>query len=139
MAHDADDVHDVHTAARLRLTALGGGAAADGAPAHRVAQDAALLGRLLTATDRRRAQADAVAVVTPADVTADDIGAALSLVDGLRHQLDRLESQVVMEARRRGMDWRQIAHHQGLNSSQAASQRHQRLTTRLEEIRQGVR
>ncbi|MGN5377704.1 hypothetical protein ACQ4WX_08250 [Streptomyces lasalocidi] len=37
MAHDADDVHDVHTAA-------------DGAPAHRAAQDAAPLGRLLTAT-----------------------------------------------------------------------------------------
>lgn len=37
------------------------------------------------------------------------------------------------------MDWRQIAGHQGLNSSQAASQRYQRLVTRLEEIRQGVR
>jgi hypothetical protein len=36
------------------------------------------------------------------------------------------------------MDWRQIAQHQGLNSSQAASQRCQ-LMTRLEVIRQGVR
>ncbi|KOV65456.1 hypothetical protein [Streptomyces sp. MMG1121] len=129
MAHDAAD------AARSRLSALAALVAeADGAPAHRMAQDAALLGRLLTATDSRRTDADAAP-----DVTADDIGAALSLVDGLRRQLDRLESQVVMEARRRGMDWRQIAGHQGLNSSQAASQRHQRLTTRLEEIRQGVR
>lgn len=134
MAHDADDVRDVHHAARSRLAALADAAASDGLPAHRVAQDAALLGRLLTATDRVRAEAGPVP-----DVTADDIGAALCLVDGLRRQLDRLESQVVMEARRRGMDWRQIAHHQGLNSSQAASQRHQRLTTRLEEIRQGVR
>ncbi|MFI2200076.1 hypothetical protein ACH47Z_04675 [Streptomyces sp. NPDC020192] len=138
MAQDAYDAHDAQGAARLRLAALAAEAAADtaldGAPAHRVAQDAALLGRLLSATDRRRAGNDAAP-----DVTADDIGAALSLVDGLRHQLDQLESQVVMEARRRGMDWRQIALHLGLNSSQAASQRHQRLTTRLEEIRQGVR
>lgn len=43
---------------------------------------------------------------------------------------------MVIEARRRGMDWRQIAERQGLNSSQAASQR---LMTRLEVIRQGVR
>jgi hypothetical protein len=134
MAHDADDAEDVHSTARLRLAALAADAGADGAPAHRVAQDAGLLGRLLSATDLSRTGND-----TAPDVTADDIGAALTLVDGLRHQLDRLESQVVMEARRRGMDWRQIAWHQGLNSSQAASQRHQRLTTRLEEIRQGVR
>lgn len=134
MAHDADDAEDVHSTARSRLAALAADAAGDGAPAHRVAQDASLLGRLLTATDHRRTGNDAAP-----DVTAADIGAALSLVDSLRHQLDRLESQVVMEARRQGMDWRQIAHHQGLNSSQAASQRHQRLTTRLEEIRQGVR
>jgi hypothetical protein len=57
----------------------------------------------------------------------------------MRHQLDQLESRVVIEARRRGMDWRQIAQHQGLNSQQAASQCYQRLMTRLEEICQGVR
>ncbi|MGW0769334.1 hypothetical protein [Streptomyces sp. NPDC002676] len=126
--------HDTHDVARSRLAALTAGPAVDSAPAHRVAEDAALLGRLLAATGRPRADAGNVPQITP-----DDIGAALSLFDGLRLQLDRLESQVVMEARRRGMDWRQIAQHQGLNSSQAASQRHQRLTTRLEEIRQGVR
>ncbi|MEU0335611.1 hypothetical protein [Streptomyces sp. NPDC006193] len=134
-AHDAHDAHALQEAARLRLAVLAAdGVVADGAPAHRVARDAELLGGLLAAADRRRAGGDAAL-----DVGADDIGAALSLFGGLRHQLDRLESQVVMEARRRGMDWRQIARHQGLNSSQAASQRHQRLTTRLEEIRQGVR
>ena len=126
--------HDAQEAARRRLAAITEEAVAGSVPAQRVAGDAALLGRLLTATGHHRGEGDDVS-----DVTLDDIGAALSLLDGLRHQLDRLESQVVMEARRRGMDWRQIAAHQGLNSSQAASQRHQRLTTRLEEIRQGVR
>lgn len=72
-------------------------------------------------------------------MTADDVAAALGLFEEMREQLDRLETQVVIEARRCGMDWRQIAQHQGLNSSQAASQRYQRLMTRLEEIRQGVR
>ncbi|WP_225834301.1 hypothetical protein [Streptomyces sp. NK08204] len=126
--------HDTRETARLRLAALTARPAAGGAPAYRLAEDAALLGRLLAVTGRVWADAEDVP-----EITVGDIGAALSLFDGLRLQVDRLESQVVMEARRRGMDWRQIAQHQGLNSSQAASQRHQRLTTRLEEIRQGVR
>ncbi|MET8446182.1 hypothetical protein [Streptomyces sp. NPDC005209] len=133
MAHDAPV--DVHADARHRLSALAPPSADGTAPAHLVARDAALLGRLLAAAARDPRDDGEPA----ADVTVDDVGAALSLFEELRHQLDRLESQVVMEARRRGMDWRQIAGHQGLNSSQAASQRHQRLTTRLEEIRQGVR
>ncbi|MDQ0988960.1 hypothetical protein [Streptomyces sp. V3I7] len=119
--------HDAHDDARRRLAVLTEPAAADSAPAHQVARDAQLLGRLLAAAERE------------AELSAEDVGAALSLFEELRLQLDRLESRVVMEARRRGMDWRRIALHQGLNSSQAASQRHQRLTTRLEEIRQGVR
>ncbi|MFE5709581.1 hypothetical protein ACFQ7J_01935 [Streptomyces sp. NPDC056501] len=57
----------------------------------------------------------------------------------MRTALDWLETQVVIEARRRGMEWRQIASHQGMKSSQAASRRYQRLVTRLEEIRQGIR
>jgi hypothetical protein len=44
-----------------------------------------------------------------------------------------------IEARRLGMDWKTIADYQGLKSQQAASQRYQRLMTRLEEIRPGVR
>lgn len=131
MAHDATDE------ARRRLTALTGTTAAC-RPASRIASDAALLGGLLTAVGRIPQDDDDGAGREPA-VSADDVGAALSLFEGLRLQLDHLESSVVMEARRRGMDWREIARHQGLNSSQAASQRHQRLTTRLEEIRRGVR
>lgn len=126
--------HDIRDEARRRLAALAERSAAGCGGADQVARDAGLLGRLLAAADARGAEGG-----PEPDVTAGDLGAALSLFEDLRHQVDRLESQVVMEARRRGMDWREIAGHQGLNSSQAASQRHQRLTTRLEEIRQGVR
>ncbi|WP_369141823.1 hypothetical protein [Streptomyces sp. R44] len=69
----------------------------------------------------------------------EDVAAALGLFENMRTALDRLETQVVIEARRRGMEWREIARHQGMKSSQAASQRYQRLMTRLEEIRQGIR
>ncbi|MEU6032987.1 hypothetical protein ABZ825_39375 [Streptomyces tauricus] len=123
---------DVRDQARRRLAALPNDATASWAPARCLEQDAALVGRLLTAA---AGQQGGGAV----DITVDDVGAALHLFEDMRHQLDRLESQVVIEARRRSMDWRQIAERQGLNSSQAASQRYQRLMTRLEEIRQGVR
>ncbi|MFG3105069.1 hypothetical protein ACGFZL_31755 [Streptomyces sp. NPDC048182] len=119
--------------ARERLSALAAAPADDTMAARRVEQDASLIGRLLAAAGEQGGDGQAPGV------TATDVGAALSLFEGVREQLDRLETQVVIEARRRGMDWRQIARHQGLNSSQAASQRYQRLMTRLEEIRQGVR
>ncbi|MFJ5104719.1 hypothetical protein [Streptomyces sp. NPDC088554] len=128
MARDARDE------ARRRLSALAEDSTAHWAPARSLEQDAALLGRLMMAAANHQ-QSGGQAV----DVTPDDVGAALGLFEDMRHQLDRLESQVVIEARRRDMDWRQVAQHQGLNSSQAASQRYQRLMTRLEEIRQGVR
>ncbi|MFD7541355.1 hypothetical protein [Streptomyces sp. NPDC059819] len=101
--------------------------------ARHVEQDVSLVGRLLAAAGGHSDNGQRPGVIP------DDVGAALGLFEGMREELDRLETQVVIEARRRGMDWRQIAVHQGLNSSQAASQRYQRLMTRLEEIRQGVR
>ncbi|MFF1659169.1 hypothetical protein [Streptomyces sp. NPDC058255] len=125
---------DSRELARERLSALAPAPADDTTPAHHLEQDAALLGRLLTAAANHQQSGG-----QHPDVTADDVGAGLGLFEGVREQLDRLETQVVIEARRRGMEWRQIAQHQGLNSSQAASQRYQRLVTRLEEIRQGVR
>ncbi|WP_377273884.1 hypothetical protein [Peterkaempfera sp. SMS 1(5)a] len=128
MASDGQDT------SRRRLSALAEDPTAGWAPARRLEQDAALLGRLLAAAANRQQSAG-----QHPDVAADDVGAGLGLFEDMRVTLDRLETQVVIEARRRGMDWRQIAQHQGLNSSQAASQRYQRLTTRLEEIRQGVR
>ncbi|MGW5636388.1 hypothetical protein [Streptomyces sp. NPDC003832] len=115
---------------RLSLLAAGGD---EGTVASRVGQDASLVGRLLAAVGGASGHDG------PSGVVPDDVGAALGLFEALREELDRLETQVVIEARRCGMDWRQIAGYQGLNSSQAASQRYQRLMTRLEEIRQGVR
>lgn len=128
MARDAQDK------ARRRLSALAEDPAAHWAPARCLEQDAVLLGRLLTAAAEHQQSCG-----QQPDVGPDDVGAALGLFEDMRLSLDRLETQVVIEARRRGMDWRQIAQHRGLNSSQAASQRYQRLMTRLEEIRQGVR
>lgn len=124
---------DSRRQARERLSALAHASTDDTTAARHVEQDASLIGRLLAAAGEQGHHGQAPGVV-PADV-----GAALGLFEDMREQLDRLETQVVIEARRRGMDWRQIAQHQGLNSSQAASQRYQRLMTRLEEIRQGVR
>jgi hypothetical protein len=134
---------DVRDPARGRLSAPTD-PAAPWAAAHRLQEDAALLGRVLTAAAVQRQgdgqEPDPAADDMAADDTAaDDVAAALGLFEDMRVSLDRLEAQVVIEARRRGMDWRRIARHQGLNSSQAASQRYQRLITRLEEIRQGVR
>ncbi|MCX4970553.1 hypothetical protein OHA98_38565 [Streptomyces sp. NBC_00654] len=128
MARDARDE------ARRQLSALAADPTAHWAPARSLEEDAALLGRLLMAAASHQQSAGRAA-----DVAPDDVGAALSLFEDMRLSLDRLETQVVIEARRRDMEWRQIAQYQGLNSSQAASQRYQRLMTRLEEIRQGVR
>ena len=125
---------DVRQQARERLSALGEPSVDDAPVARALQQDVLLVARLLAAAADDRHNSGQV----PA-VTTDEVGAALGLFQDLREQLDRLETQVVIEARRRDMEWRQIARHQGLNSSQAASQRYQRLMTRLEEIRQGVR
>ena len=102
--------------------------------ARQLEQDAGLLGKVLLAAANHQHSDGQLP-----DVGTDELGAALTLFEEIRTQVDRLETQVVIEARRRGMDWKQIAPHQGLGSSQAASQRYQRLMTRLEEIRQGVR
>ncbi|MDV7222644.1 hypothetical protein [Streptomyces prunicolor] len=122
---------DSRQQARDRLAALEDAPASGTTAARRLEEDALLLGRLLASAAGGRGSGGRE--------PADDVAAALGLFEEMREQLDRLETQVVIEARRCGMDWRQIAGHQGLNSSQAASQRYQRLMTRLEEIRQGVR
>ncbi|MFE5207730.1 hypothetical protein [Streptomyces sp. NPDC056600] len=130
---------DVRDAARRRLSALTAPADVAGGEvaAVRLEEDSALIGRFLATVGTAADGADGADGSGRAAV--EDSGAALSLLESMRAALDEVEAQVVMEARRRGLDWRQIARHRGLNSSQAASQRHQRLVTRLEEIRQGVR
>ncbi|MEV0604134.1 hypothetical protein AB0I82_33225 [Streptomyces sp. NPDC050315] len=125
---------DARDEARERLSALAGDPTVQETEARRLERDAALLHRLLTAAASHQHSGEQASEVAP-----DDLGAALSLFEDMRSQLDRLETQVIIEARRRGLDWRQIAQYQGMKSSQAASQRYQRLMTRLEEIRQGVR
>lgn len=103
----------------------------------------------LPAPDARLAAADVVGAVNAGVVAADaglveravaapapaeeDIAAALTLVEDIRGQAERLEAQVVRLARRRGMPWPQIADAQGHRSPQAATQRYQRLVTRLAE------
>ncbi|MFE7314287.1 hypothetical protein ACFU7T_14585 [Streptomyces sp. NPDC057555] len=124
---------DAQDAARRRLAALADDPAAHCTPARDLEQDAALLGRLLAVAAGRRQDG------SPHGEMTDDVAAGLRLFEQMRVALDQLETQVVVEARRCGMDWKQISQHQGFNSSQAASQRYQRLTTRLEEIRQGIR
>ncbi|WP_030693396.1 hypothetical protein [Streptomyces globisporus] len=120
------------TAPRSRLAGLADFPLGDGVPARALQQDAALIGRLLAGAAQSGDAGDR-------NVSDEDVAAALALFEDMRMALDRLETQVVIEARRRGMEWRQIALHQGMKSSQAASQRYQRLVTRLEEIRQGIR
>lgn len=133
---------DPETTARRGPAAPAGRSPADDAPASRtppggalaagLQQDIAFLDGLLAGA----AGPDGTARHRDTD---EGVAAALGLFEGMRTALDRLEAQVVIEARRRGMDWREIAGHQGMKSSQAASQRYQRLVTRLEEIRQGIR
>jgi hypothetical protein len=116
------------------LSALADDPTASWAPARLLEQDAALINKLMTtATNPQRSDGQAP------DVTPEDMGAALSLFEDMRRQLDKLETGVIVESRLRGLNWKQVAQYQGLKSSQAASQRYQRLMTRLEEIRQGVR
>jgi hypothetical protein len=120
--------------ARACLSGMGEPPVNEVTAAQGLRRDVVLVARLLAAAAAGRSPDGQGPVLSQ-----DEVGAALSLFEGMREELDRLETEVVFEARRRQMDWRQIAAHQGLNSSQAASQRYQRLVTRLEEIRQGVR
>ncbi|MFI8451619.1 hypothetical protein [Streptomyces erythrochromogenes] len=123
---------DTETTARRRPVAPAGLPAIDGAVAEDLQRDVAFLDGLLAGA----AGSGGTGQRKPSD---EDVAAALGLFEDMRTALDRLEAQVVIEARRRGMEWREIARHQGMKSSQASSQRYQRLVTRLEEIRQGIR
>ncbi|MFG2339450.1 hypothetical protein [Streptomyces yangpuensis] len=126
---------DTETTARRGPAAPAGRVPADGAAAAGLQQDVAFLDKLLAGA----AGAAGPDGTGQHGLSDEGVAAALGLFEGMRTALDRLEAQVVIEARRRGMEWREIAGHQGMKSSQAASQRYQRLVTRLEEIRQGIR
>ena len=62
------------------------------------------------------------------DVDQADITAALNLFAPVRNELDKLETRIMMLARRQGMSWRVVAEALGLLSPQAAAQRWERIT-----------
>jgi hypothetical protein len=95
-----------------------------------------LLERFGTATQQRdpqpgelieRVVTDAASSRPIADDT--DIRAAMTLVAAARQDGEAREAKLITLARRRGMPWREIASHLGFDSSQAAQQRHKRLTS----------
>jgi len=67
------------------------------------------------------------------EVDHNDLLAALTLVPNVRADLDALEFQLITAARSRGMTWQDVAFGLGLNTPQAAKQRHDRLLSRSEE------
>ena len=79
------------------------------------------------------AQADHRADPSLPAPSQEEVAAALTLVEDLRDLLEHLEVQVVQLAKARQMTWPQIAAAQDQKSPQAATQRHQRLVTRLVE------
>ncbi|WP_229070551.1 DNA-binding protein [Actinoplanes sp. DH11] len=67
------------------------------------------------------------------DVDDNDLVAALTLLPGVRADLDVTELGLLKIARSRGMTWQDIAFGLGLNTPQAAKQRYERLAARSEE------
>src|SRR5258708_33302078 len=78
--------------------------------------------------------AELINKVVGANATADrpggtaDLRAALELVAADQHAADSRELNVMELLRRRGVSWRQIAWHRGVDSAQRAQQRFQRLS-----------
>jgi hypothetical protein len=67
------------------------------------------------------------------EIDVTDLIAALTLLPGMRADLDATELQLLKTARARGMTWQDIAFGLGLNTPQAARQRYERLEARAEE------
>jgi hypothetical protein len=63
-------------------------------------------------------------------VDRDDLVAALTLLPGVRADLDSDELHLLTIARSHGMTWQDIAFSLGLNTPQAARQRYERLESR---------
>ncbi|MFK0115406.1 DNA-binding protein [Streptomyces sp. NPDC090994] len=66
------------------------------------------------------------------EVDRADITAALTLVPLVRGELDELEAGLLKMARGRGMTWHEIAFGLGLGTPQAARQRYERLSGRVD-------
>lgn len=97
-----------------------------------------LIDRYGTPNDRQNPHkvvlAELINSVVGATATADppggtaDLRAALDLVAADQHAADSRELNVMELLRRRGVSWREIAWHRGLDSAQRAQQRFQRLS-----------
>ena len=66
------------------------------------------------------------------EVDRADITAALSLMPRARAEMEELEAGLLRMARGRGMTWPEIAFGLGLGSPQAARQRYERLSERVD-------
>ncbi|HEX6339054.1 MAG TPA: hypothetical protein VFZ85_19020 [Jiangellaceae bacterium] len=62
----------------------------------------------------------------------DEVEAALALIPAARAEMDQLETGMLFAARAQGLSWARIAREMGLGSAQAALQRYDRLTGRVE-------
>jgi hypothetical protein len=62
----------------------------------------------------------------------DDLAAALALLPAARSEVDQTEAAVLFTARAQGLSWSQISRAMGLGSAQAAQQRFDRISGRVE-------
>lgn len=66
------------------------------------------------------------------DGNPDDLTAALALLPAARAELDQIEAAALFTARTAGLSWSRISQAIGLGSAQAAQQRFDRITGRVE-------
>ncbi len=66
------------------------------------------------------------------DLDDDGMVAALTLLAAARAEIDQAEAALLFSARAQGLSWPQIARAMGLGSPQAAQQRFDRVTGRVE-------
>jgi len=69
------------------------------------------------------------------DIDEGTLLAALTLLPAARAEVDQIEASVLFAARSHGLSWPRISHAMGLASAQAAQQRFDRVTGRVENRR----
>jgi hypothetical protein len=69
------------------------------------------------------------------DVDEDSVLAALTLLPAARAEVDQVEAALLLTARAHGLSWPRISRALGLASAQAAQQRFDRVTGRVEHRR----
>jgi hypothetical protein len=62
----------------------------------------------------------------------EDLVAALTLLPAARAEVDQLEAALLLTARAHGLSWSQVSRAMGLGSAQAAQQRFDRVSGRVE-------